>query len=86
MASAADCQSAGDLTRQFFLDLLRERTNVDFHRFQLITWTLILGIVFVFGVFKQLAMPKFDSTLLILMGISAGTYLGFKRPAAEKES
>jgi len=76
----------GGPVRQFFLDLLRERCNVDFHRFQLITWTVILGLVFVFGVFKQLAMPKFDAALLILMGISNGTYLGFKRPAAEKES
>ena len=76
----------GGPVRQFFLDLLRERSNVDFHRFQLIAWTLILGLVFVFGVFKQLAMPKFDATLLILMGISNGTYLGFKHPAAEKES
>jgi hypothetical protein len=76
----------GGPVRQFFMDLLRERCNVDFHRFQLITWTLLLGIVFVFGVFKQLAMPKFDATLLILMGISTGTYLGFKRPAAERES
>jgi hypothetical protein len=48
--------------------------------------TLILGIVFVFGVFQQLAMPKFDATLLILMGISNGTYLGFKLPTAQKES
>ena len=72
--------------RQFFLDLLRERCNVDFHRFQMMAWTLILGIVFVFGVFQQLAMPKFDATLLILMGISNGTYLGFKLPTAQKES
>jgi hypothetical protein len=76
----------GGRARQFFLDLLRERSTVDFHRFQMITWTLILGVVFVFGVVRQLAMPKFDPTLLILMGISNGTYLGFKRPAAEKES
>ena len=71
---------------QFFLDLLRERCSVDFHRFQMMAWTLILGIVFVFGVFQQLAMPKFDATLLILMGISNGTYLGFKLPTAQKES
>jgi hypothetical protein len=78
--------SAGGRLRQFFLDLLQERNSVDFHRFQMMTWTLILGVVFVFGVFQQLAMPKFDTTLLILMGISNGTYLGFKWPTAKSES
>jgi hypothetical protein len=72
--------------RQFFLDLLRERSSVDFHRFQMVAWTLILGIVFVFGVFQHLTMPKFDPNLLILMGISNSTYLGFKSPAAKSEA
>ena len=78
--------SPGGGIRQFFLDLLRERSSVDFHRFQMMTWTLILGVVFIFGVFQQLAMPKFDATLLALMGISSGTYLGFKWPAAKAET
>ena len=29
-------------------------------------------------VLSKLAMPVFDATLLTLMGISSGTYLGFK--------
>ena len=78
--------SPGGGIRQFHLDLLRERSSVDFHRFQLMTWTLILGVIFIFGVFYQLAMPKFDATLLALMGISSGTYLGFKWPAAKAET
>jgi hypothetical protein len=78
--------SPGGGIRQFFLDLLEERRSIDFHRFQLMTWTLILGVVFVFCVFRQLTMPKFDATLLALMGISSGTYLGFKWPAARSES
>jgi len=52
----------------------------------MMTWTLILGVVFIFGVFQQLAMPKFDATLLALMGMSSGTYLGFKWPAAKAET
>jgi hypothetical protein len=39
---------------------------------------LILGVVFVSEVLTKLAMPVFDATLLALMGISSGTYLGFK--------
>jgi hypothetical protein len=76
----------GGPIKQFFLDLLQERNSVDFHRFQMMTWTVILGVVFAFGVFQQLAMPKFDTTLLILMGISNGTYLGFKWPTAKSEA
>ncbi len=70
----------------FVLDLLRERQSVSFHRFQMLAWTLLMGLVFAFGVLLQLSMPKFNSTLLLLLGISSGTYLGFKWPEAKKES
>src|SRR5205085_7867446 len=70
---------------QFLLDLLSENDTtvgdgrvITFHRFQIVVWTLILGIVFVSEVVTKLAMPAFDPTLLVLMGISSGTYLGFK--------
>ena len=43
-------------------------------------WTLILGVIFIGSVYKDLAMPEFNVTLLGLMGISSGTYLGFKFP------
>jgi hypothetical protein len=39
-----------------------------------------LAIVFVDAVYKQLALPVFSDTLLGLMGVSAGTYIGFKFP------
>jgi hypothetical protein len=71
--------------RQLLLDLLSEEDTsagqgrvITFHRFQIVVWTLILGVVFVSEVFTKLAMPVFDATLLTLMGISSGTYLGFK--------
>jgi hypothetical protein len=51
---------------------------ITFHRFQIVGWTLILGVVFVSEVLSKLVMPVFDATLLTLMGISSGTYLGFK--------
>jgi hypothetical protein len=70
---------------QLVLDLLSEEDAssdqgrvIAFHRFQIVIWTLILGVVFVSEVFTKLAMPVFDTTLLTLMGISSGTYLGFK--------
>ena len=69
---------------EFLSDLLKERGIVSFHRFQIVVWTLVLGIVFVSGVITKLAMPNFDQTLLLLMGISSGTYLGFKLPGGSK--
>ena len=49
-----------------------------FHRFQMFAWTIILGIVFISEVVSTKAQPTLDSTLLTLMGISSGVYLGFK--------
>ena len=68
--------------KSFGMDLLQESDTVSFHRFQLIVWTGILGAVFVYNVINQLAMPDFSASLLILVGISSGTYIGFKVPAS----
>ena len=61
-------------------DLLAEDNLISFHRFQIFVWTLVLGIMFVANVYNELAMPEFSATLLGLLGISAGTYVGFKLP------
>ncbi len=61
-------------------DLLAENNVISFHRFQIFVWTLILGIMFIANVYNELAMPQFSATLLGLLGISAGTYVGFKLP------
>lgn len=64
-------------------DLLAENNVISFHRFQIFVWTLILGIMFVASVYNELAMPAFSATLLGLLGISAGTYIGFKLPESK---
>ena len=61
-------------------DLLAENNLISFHRFQIFVWTLVLGLMFVVNVYSDLAMPQFSATLLGLMGISAGTFIGFKLP------
>lgn len=74
---------------QFLTDILSDNQDtggkriITFHRFQIVIWSLVMGIVFVSEVLTKHAMPVFDSTLLTLMGISSGTYLGFKLPAAK---
>ena len=62
----------------WWLDILSDDHGVNFHRFQMATWTLVLGVIFVHEVYAGLAMPVFDNTLLGLLGISSGTYLGLK--------
>jgi FtsH-binding integral membrane protein len=81
-------QKIGDLpdpdapreSKGFYKDLLSDDAGVSFHRFQIFAWTIVLIIIFVASVFNNLAMPAFDGTLLALMGISGGTYIGFKLP------
>jgi hypothetical protein len=62
----------------FAEDLLADADGYSFHRFQMVIWTLVLGVIFVATVYETLAMPEFEGTLLALMGISGGTYVGFK--------
>jgi hypothetical protein len=68
----------------FFPDILRDETGISFHRFQMMAWTIILGLVFVASVWRNFTMPDFSATLLGLMGISSGTYVGFKMSDSPK--
>jgi len=52
--------------------------TIQLHRIQMAVWTLILGVAFVWEVYSSFRMPKFDTNLLIMMGISGSLYLGFK--------
>jgi len=64
----------------WLIDVLSDSDGIDFHRFQMLAWSLVLGIVFMTDVGHGLAMPDFSTTLLGLMGLSAGTYVGLKIP------
>jgi hypothetical protein len=64
----------------FLHDILSDGNGVSIHRFQMFAWTVILGGIFCASVYTDLSMPEFNATLLGLMGISSGTYLGFKFP------
>lgn len=74
-ATAKEAVSQG-----FLRDVLSDQEGISFHRFQLFVWTLVLGVIFLASVYHGLQMPQFNPTLLGLMGISSGTYLGFKIP------
>ncbi|HKO62531.1 MAG TPA: hypothetical protein VJV03_15305 [Pyrinomonadaceae bacterium] len=68
------------VSKGFIRDILRDASGYSFHRFQIFAWTLVLGIIFVSSVYNNLTMPEFSATLLGLMGLSSGTYIGFKFP------
>ena len=68
------------VSKGFLHDILRDASGYSFHRFQIFAWTIILGIIFVSSVYNNLTMPEFSATLLGLMGLSSGTYIGFKFP------
>ena len=59
-------------------DIVSDANGVNFHRFQMAAWTVVLAFIFAVAVTRILAMPDFDTTLLALQGLSAGTYLGLK--------
>ena len=65
------------ISHGFFEDILTDDVGISFHRVQMFVWTVVLAVFFISDVINNLAMPEFGNTLLALMGISSGTYLGF---------
>jgi hypothetical protein len=59
-------------------DILTDVNGIGFHRLQIVAWTLVLWVLFMSSLFDKLTMMGFDATQLTLLGISGGTYLGFK--------
>ncbi|WP_148219290.1 hypothetical protein [Azospirillum sp. B510] len=59
-------------------DLLSDAGGYNIHRLQLLAWTGVLGITFLYEVTRTLGMPELSANLLALTGISNGTYFGFK--------
>ena len=69
------------VTNFWLIEILSDSNGqIALHRFQIVVWTFVLGIMFLYSVITELTMPEFSSTLLATMGISSGTYLGFKFP------
>lgn len=78
-------QTFREITRPFisqgwYKDLMTDVNAPALHRQQVFVWTLVLGVVFVIGTYRELSMPEFSSTLLALMGATSAGYLGFKYP------
>jgi hypothetical protein len=65
-------------SKTFWRDVLSDADGHSIHRFQMAVWTIMLAVIFLWNVYLTLSMPDFPGTLLALMGISGGTYVGFK--------
>src|SRR5436190_11896269 len=71
-------------TEDFWRDLAAyDQGTIALDRLQIVVWTLILSGIFLTSVIWELTMPEFSATLLALMGISSGTYIGFQFPQAK---
>jgi hypothetical protein len=86
-AVAVTSASAGPRASEGFVrDLISDdRGLVALDRLQVVVWTLVLGGIFLTSVLWDLTMPEFSATMLALMGISSGTYIGFKLPMKSSE-
>jgi hypothetical protein len=68
-------------SRGWWRDLVADDNGVvALDRLQIVVWTLVLSGIFLSSVIWDLLMPEFNATLLTLMGISSGTYIGFQLP------
>ena len=64
--------------KRFWHELFAADGGLNIQRVQFGIWTAVLGVAWVFAVYKRLSFPEFEPTLLTLMGISAGTYATLK--------
>jgi len=64
----------------FIADLVTDASGPTIGRWQILIWTVTLGMVYIISTWQRLELPEFGTTLLTLMGISSGVYLGFKVP------
>lgn len=62
----------------FFHDIMYSEGIPQLHRLQAATWTLVLGVIFIWNVVYNLQFVTFGAELLALIGMGNLTYLGFK--------
>jgi len=87
LAGVAVAQKTARASQGWWRDLVTDDSGgVALDHLQIVVWTLVLGGIFLTSVIWHLTMPEFSATMLALMGISSGTYIGFKLPAAKDSS
>lgn len=54
--------------------------RLSLHRCQIALWTAIIVVIYLTMVYGTMSLPDIPDSMLVLMGISGGTYLGFSYP------
>jgi hypothetical protein len=85
LQSTVAARTAAPTSVGFFRDILSDGTSISIHRLQNLAWTVVLGVVFIVAAWKEKRMPDFNTNMLLLMGISSGTYLAFKASVAPEK-
>jgi len=83
LVDRSDGTSTPPTSKGFWKDISGS-SGVQLHRIQIIAWTVVLAFVFIVRILTKLSIPDFNPTLLGLLGLSAGTYVGFKFPENQK--
>jgi len=73
-------------SRSFLSDIISDGEGPTLHRIQVVAWTLVLGMIFVWNVFWNFNFVNFDTNLLLLVGVAQSMYLGFKWQEAPPKS
>lgn len=64
-----------------FSDILSDENGISMHRFQTVAFNLVYGVAFLVETFQDgaaSAFPTFDSTTLLVLGVSSGVYIAVK--------
>jgi hypothetical protein len=64
-----------------FSDILSDENGISVHRFQTVAFNLAYGVSFIVSTFEQAGatmFPTFDSTTLLLLGLSSSVYIAVK--------
>ncbi|MFZ6864005.1 hypothetical protein ACO0K7_15330 [Undibacterium sp. Ji67W] len=64
----------------FWNDILSDAQGLALYRFQMLVFNVLFGVLFLIYVLQNVTMPELDTNILALLGMSAGTYAGFKIP------
>jgi hypothetical protein len=72
--------------RRMVRDMICDADGYSIYRFQILAWTAVLPMVFIFSVYYDLTMPAFRPELLYLLGLSSGTFVAHRVPEAQREA
>jgi hypothetical protein len=72
--------------RRMVREMICDADGYSIYRFQMLAWTAMLPMVFLFSVYYDLTMPAFRPELLYLLGLSSGTFVAHRVPEAQREA